>query len=91
MREVLSRAPYPESPASDSLHYELRLDDCSSQGKRLFRVTMARARWRDSDRKIVWDECTRISFLTLQRAEDWYAEWHYRLELLGFTYSDLDS
>jgi len=91
MREMLSRTPDSENPAPASVNYELSLEDCPSQCGRLYRVTMARARLQDSDEKAVWDGRTTISFLTLQEAEYWYAEWRLLLKQLGFTDSIMDS
>lgn len=90
MQEVLSKTNAPKDPLGDQEFYELRLYDSESDGKPVYHVREARARWDEESGKIVWDGERIEQVATLQEAKERYAARRLLLAQRGFIYSDMD-
>jgi len=90
MQELISTFVDPKAPTRDREFYELRLYDSESDGKPVYHVREARARWDEESGKIVWDEERIEQVATLQEAKERYAARRLLLVQRGFIYSDMD-
>jgi len=90
MQELLSRTSDPNASVRGQEFYELRLDDRMDGGLPIYIVREAHAECGEEDGQIVWKKTHQTTFITLQRAEDRYAERRLLLAAVGFLYSDID-
>jgi hypothetical protein len=90
MQEVLSRSENPQGTLRDQEFYELNLSDSKLDGKPVFYVREARARWDEQSGQIVWDEEETDRTSSLEEAKKRYEERKLALARRGFVYSDME-